>query len=246
MAHIPNPLDFGIDVKRYFHEGQAGQAPGSFWSLWGGFVSAHHVYTQQFRKTPPFASSQVLIADGLIDACLYGCNLSQSQRPRSPVEEERVFVYGFPGGSNTLSKRIGRVYLKRSAPPAGAGGYSMPSWIGKIDELPEDIPRDHDEANHYEPVFVGMSGGLVMTEDGTALGILVGRSGPMDMDFDGDLDQLFEFVELGDVWDIFHNAQPFTAASTRVRVDRVVSNHDVTISRVYINDNLICHGLEDE
>jgi len=31
-----------------------------------------------------------------------------------------------------------------------------------------------------------------------------------------------------------------------ILVDRIVSNHDVTISRVYINDLFFCHGLEDE
>lgn len=31
-----------------------------------------------------------------------------------------------------------------------------------------------------------------------------------------------------------------------ILVDRVASNHDVTISRVYINDRFFCHGLEDE
>lgn len=31
-----------------------------------------------------------------------------------------------------------------------------------------------------------------------------------------------------------------------ILVERVVSNHDVTISRVYINDRFFCHGLEDE
>lgn len=31
-----------------------------------------------------------------------------------------------------------------------------------------------------------------------------------------------------------------------VLVDRVASNHDVTISRVYINNRFFCHGLEDE
>lgn len=31
-----------------------------------------------------------------------------------------------------------------------------------------------------------------------------------------------------------------------ILVDRIVSNHDVTISRVYINDRFFCHGLEDE
>jgi len=31
-----------------------------------------------------------------------------------------------------------------------------------------------------------------------------------------------------------------------ILVDRIRSNRDVTISRVYINDRFICHGLEDE
>ncbi len=31
-----------------------------------------------------------------------------------------------------------------------------------------------------------------------------------------------------------------------ILVDRAVSNHDVTISRVYIDGKFFCHGLEDE
>ncbi len=31
-----------------------------------------------------------------------------------------------------------------------------------------------------------------------------------------------------------------------ILVDRIRSNQDVTISRVYVNDCFICHGLEDE
>ena len=32
----------------------------------------------------------------------------------------------------------------------------------------------------------------------------------------------------------------------QIRVDRITSNDDVTISRVYINGEFFCHGLEDE
>lgn len=32
----------------------------------------------------------------------------------------------------------------------------------------------------------------------------------------------------------------------KITVDRVFSDHDVTISRVYIDGKFICHGLEDE
>jgi len=31
-----------------------------------------------------------------------------------------------------------------------------------------------------------------------------------------------------------------------ILVDRVVSNHDVTLSRIYLNGRFFCHGLEDE
>ena len=39
---------------------------------------------------------------------------------------------------------------------------------------------------------------------------------------------------------------PEKEASMIIKVDRVVSNHDVTISRVYIDGKFFCHGLEDE
>ena len=31
-----------------------------------------------------------------------------------------------------------------------------------------------------------------------------------------------------------------------ILVDRIVSNHDVTLSRIYLNGDFFCHGLEDE
>lgn len=246
MTFVPDPSEFGIDVKRYFYEGKTGQAPGTFFSLWDGHLSANHVLAQQNRQAPPFASPQIQSGEGVIDACLFGCNLAGEARPDEPELEQKVFVYGYPGGSQKMASRIGSVYWKRSEIPDGAGDYSIPTWVGLIDERPADIRPDTEEANYYEPVFIGMSGGLVMTEDGTPLGILVGRSGPSDVDFDGDLDQLFEFVALSDVWDVFESAPPTDAVPVHVRVDRVKSNHDVTISRVYVNDKLICHGLEDE
>lgn len=245
MVMIPDPSAFGYNLKRYFYEGTVGQAPGTYWTLWGGHISADHVYTEQNQTVPPFAQGNVLAGGHTVDACLIGCDAIPSQRPREPERNERIFVYGYPGGSNEISPRIAEVYIKRQTP---ANSYETPTWVAKIAEWPDDVTKDSDEGIYYEPVRVGMSGGLIMSEAGEALGILVGDSGPWHEDADGDLDQVLDFVALADVWDVLgqDNIGVLSdSASVRVRVDRFMSDDLVTLSRIYLNDRFICHGLED-
>lgn len=243
MVTIPNPSNFGFDLKRYFHEGTTGQAPGSFWTLWGGYITADHVYKEQNHTPPPFASGNISSGNPVIDACLMGCDNIPSRHPRAPIEGERLFIYGFPGGSNTVSPRIGTAYLKRSS---SVTDYDTPTWIAKIDEWPNGVTGDMPEGVFYEAVTVGMSGGLIMAEDGTPLGVLVGDSGPWHEDADLDLDQVLDFVALSDIWTVFANEKnPVLLAGTKVRVERFDSDDFVSLSRIYINDRFICHGLED-
>lgn len=193
------------EIKRFFRQTSKGSASGTFWRLWGGWVSAHHVHTAQFREKPPFINAAPTTAGNLIDALAYGCRFP-IERPRDPVDGEKITVFGYPAGCDKLMHRIGSVYFKRKE--SGSPGYNTPTWIVKIDEQPmfSPVPGYFDPGAMYEPVVVGMSGGLIQAANGDPLGILVTRGGVMDSDRDGQLEQTCDFVALSDFWDVFSGA----------------------------------------
>ena len=241
---VPKPSDFSFNVKRYFHESLHASAAGTFWELWDGHITANHVYIHQGRTVPPFTNGAIMSGTGTVDTCLIGCDLTGIERPRDPVIGERIYVYGYPQGSAHLSTRAAKVYHHRQS--SADENYTTPTWMGLIDERPENVEPESDEANLYEPIFEGMSGGLVMAEDGTALGVLVGTAS-FDWDSDLDLDHVFDFVSLSDIWWIFaEDALNMAAKRKMLLVDRFVSDDDVTISKIYVDGKFICHGLEDE
>ena len=145
MTAIPDPANSGFDVRRYFHTDSAGQAPGTYWNLWGGHVSANHVYEGQSHTIPPFTSGNVMAGTGLIDAVLVGCDLSGEPRPRAPQDDEQVFLYGYPGGSGVLSARVGIARFKRSA--SGDAKYTIPTWTCMMAERPDGTMEVDDCAS---------------------------------------------------------------------------------------------------
>lgn len=200
MTKVPDPQDFGIAVKPYFYEGKRGFAPGTFWTWWGGLITAAHVITEQEGNAPYFSKGDIQTGEGIIDAALIGCDLAGVPRPREPKEKERLFVYGWPNASGYMTERISTAYLKRGTP---SEGYHVSSWIGEIDELPSPVLAfDGPIGVRYQPVGKGMSGGLILAEDGP-IGILTALTSPFDIDRDGDLDQFYDFTALSDVWDFF-------------------------------------------
>ena len=204
---MPHASDFGFKLKRFFYESPDEATHGSFWEYWGGHLTADHVIRDMEGKVPAFTFGAAARGKPDIDACLIGCNLDSHKKPRKPIydwntgETERVFVYGYPAGSNALSGRSAKIIFHRNT--NGSDGYNSPTYVGQVEELPADVDLGSDEGLQYEIIVGGMSGGLVMSETGEALGILA-TAGASEADQNiPNLEYQFDFVALSDVWDIF-------------------------------------------
>lgn len=171
---------------------------GTFWELWGGHGTADHVHTTGLYKTPEFCNDPVHRWPGFLDVCLYGVDFPK-ERPREPLIGEAVYCFGYPGGSTSLSARVGKVYYERDSQTTD---YVGNSYIVKIDNKPKEKVEDK---SLYFPVIGGMSGGLCQAEDGTPLGFLVTLNGGADLDNDGVIDYSFDFYSLADVWDAYND-----------------------------------------
>lgn len=189
-------------VHKWLYRDNQTRNSGSVWELWGGHVTADHVYLGARRNIPHFAKGPVQRIAGHIDACLYGCSLPRL-RPRDPIEGEAVTVSGYPAGTAHLEHRYATVYLKRPPTAAATQGYNISGWIGKI-----DTPRapHKQDSSLFDAVYGGMSGGLVSAIDGTPLGILITQNGLADLDRDGTSDDSFDFVSLAQVWEEMQDA----------------------------------------
>jgi len=139
------------NVRRHFD----GYAYGTFWDDCGVTLTADHVLSQMVDEGETFVGRRVNRSFGVIDAAHFGewsCG-----EPRAPVIGEKVSVIGYPSGSVDPALRRGEIYLRREE--SGSDGYKKPTWIIVFDGR--------------EPVAGGMSGGLVISDDGTPLGTLV-------------------------------------------------------------------------
>ena len=139
------------DVRRHF----SGQAYGTFWDICSVTITADHVPAEMTDDGVSFVGRPVTRSNGIIDAAHYGewgCDA-----PRAPIVGEKVSIIGYPGGSVHPALRKGEIYLKRGT--SGSPGYEQATWIIVFDS--------------GEPVVGGMSGGIVISEDGTPLGPLV-------------------------------------------------------------------------
>lgn len=178
-------------VRRYF----SGLAWGTYWQIWDGWITADHVY-QQVRANPPdFAPGSVTRRPGIIDAAFFGKRLPD-RKPRPPIPGERVYIIGFPGGSDRPSLRYGQVYIDRAAP--GNPDYTNPDTIVLIKAQPRNA-----ETAGFEPVTGGMSGGLVMSDTYEPLCVLVSQNGQTDLTRDGIPDASADCVSLADIWEAF-------------------------------------------
>ncbi len=167
-----------LDISRYFFNERGIQAYGTFFRVWGGWMTAGHILTQMLRTSPPFAKGDQVIKPGNLDVALIGC-IRPEKQPIAPQAGQKIIVGGFPSGAQTMSLRYGEVFLQRPA---------SNNWIATI-----NWP--------HEPVVTGMSGGPVCDADtGAVLGVLVTRNAPEDLDADGVLDQNFDFIALHDIW----------------------------------------------
>lgn len=175
------------EVRRYFYDGPSSYTYGSFFSHWGGWVTAKHVIDEMSGNVPNFASGLLISGPGGLDGSTIGCVLPNSA-PSQLTEGQAIVVHGYPAGSSAMEERIGEVYLKR--PQSNAAGVIVqgPSWIVRID-------------TPHEPVVTGMSGGVA--RDGTTgepVGIIIATNSPWNIDSDPEPDHSLDIVSLHDLW----------------------------------------------
>lgn len=188
-------------VKWLFRDNQTRNS-GTCWELWGGHITADHVFKGAKHNVPHFAKGGPRRIAGMIDVCMFGCTLPRVQ-PRDPIEGEEVTVSGYPAGCGTLEHRYARVHFKRPENMNPDSEYAVSGWIGMIEQPRPPFPPD---STLFDAVYGGMSGGLVSARDGTPLGVLVTQNGLADLDGDGVSDDSFDFVALSQVWQVFQDA----------------------------------------
>lgn len=198
MYGEPKPLP---GLRYYFHQDRNGSAPGSFWPLWGGWITADHVVKEMRGTIPAFVGSGWKRGGPAIDASISKSCKKPFKKPREPVNGESVVIWGIPGGSITPTYRTGAILIKRSI--SASGGYSSPTWIVNISEPPLVLRPESPQVEWAFPVVVGMSGGCVLDKQGNPLGVLVTRGSAWDDDKDGLMNQTCDFVSLSDVYDVF-------------------------------------------
>ena len=199
-------------IKRYVERRQRDQIAYTTWfSWWGGWISAGHCWDQLNGKRPEFAHGEVIHAPGGLDAVLVGCRIPD-ERPAEPVRRDPITVHGYIGGSDDLTMRLANAYYKRQQP--GQGVYTGLTWIADIEDYPNQYADGTEAGPYYCPVAGGMSGGPVIDVNGTPIGILITQNGMADLDSDGDNDHSFDFVSLADIWDALQSPQ-HTAGVTR-------------------------------
>lgn len=178
------------DVRRHF----SGYAWGSYWRIWDGWITADHVHKEMLGAQPSFAKGSVWRHPHTIDATAYSIVLGNHvPAPRAPLIGEKVYILGYPAGSDKPSLRYGRIYYKRKT--AGNTRYAHLDTIIVI-----EAPNTHMNGADYEPVIGGMSGGIVVSTDLTALGVLVAQNSPTDLTGNGTDDQSADFVPLLDIY----------------------------------------------
>lgn len=188
-------------VKWLFRDNQTRNS-GTCWEIWGGYITADHVFRGAKHNVPHFAEGGPQRIAGLIDACMFGCTLPRVQ-PRGPIEGEQITVSGYPAGCGTLEHRYARVHFKRPENMDANSEYAVSGWIGKIEQPHPPFPFD---STLFDAVYGGMSGGLVSARDGTPLGVLITQNGLADLDGDGHNDDSFDFVALSQIWEVFQDA----------------------------------------
>jgi hypothetical protein len=137
---------------------------------------------------PPFAQGRMEKWPAGLDAALLGCDLPKNA-PNDPVPGQAVNCIGYPAGSAHAARREAKIYMER---PGKAD-----TWIAHI--LTPD-----------EPVVTGMSGGVVLDAiTDQAIGIIITRNSPADLNADRDPDESFDFVSLAGVWRAVHSGGIF-------------------------------------
>ena len=180
------------DIRRYFN----GLAWGTYWRLWGGWITADHVHKEMHGTRPPFIDKNAVLSrdEGVIDATGYGLEFPDTP-PRAPKTGETIYLLGYPAGSLTPTLRLARIHAVRSR--SAGFNYTHPDTVSSIDAPTVDI-----DDIRFEPVTGGMSGGLAVTLDGkTPLGVLVTQNSPAELSGDDKPDHSADIVPLRDFWE---------------------------------------------
>jgi hypothetical protein len=166
-------------VRRHFFNERGFQTYASFFKAWDGWITAGHVLDESKDRLPPFANGRVEKWPAGLDAALLGCTLPQDA-PTEPIRGQTIRCIGFPAGSTQAAQREAKVYMQRPG--------QTDTWIAHI-------------LNPDEPVVTGMSGGAVIdVTSGHAIGIIITRNSPADLNNDRDPDESLDFVSLAGVW----------------------------------------------
>jgi len=185
-AHIEKQILKSFDVTRAVSD----TSYGTYWKYCGGWFTADHVHEAMELNVPKFVKASPTRAPGIIDAVWYGKKWSCGAAPENPKIGMKVYLLGYPGGSDKPTLRQGNVHFHREE--SGSEGYRTGTWIVVFG------PRD-DAGISGEAVVVGMSGGIVTDMEFNPVGILVTSNSPADLNGDGQLEQSVDIVGLGDV-----------------------------------------------
>lgn len=229
QRHGDNDL-FGL----YFRGIHGVNTWGSFWSHWGGMLTAHHVIEEMgswspkhpdAEQAPRFLRSPELKGPNgpvYLDAAFAGIRLPSDPPPR-PESGMRVEVWGFPAGCTRQPEiRKGYVYL----PSLDQGRQS---YI---------IVLDNDQV----PVSGGMSGGIVYwSKDNGALeplGITIAMSSAFNADEDPLLEDNVSMTSLYHLWAAIHGKQ--------MRYVTLLAPYELEIGAVREADDLPEGMMRDE
>lgn len=174
-----------FSIRRQFVKTETSQVYGTVWDYCNVTIGARHVDEETRGVPPPAALGAALPTSPDIDAVFYGSDWN-CEFARNPIDGERIWLMGYPAGSDALSTRRGTVFLKRSATDTYIilfDPYSLADFLG-------------------EPVSGGMSGGLVMSEDLEPIGILITQNSQFDSDKDGESENGADVVGLKTAFDI--------------------------------------------
>ena len=182
---VPGSVQIGgTTIARYFHNHSDFQCFTSWFSHWGGHISAGHCVTEAQGHIPDFAKGNNISWPQGLDAALIGCTLPP-RKPAAPKLGQKVIIYGYPAGSRHLESRDGVIYYEREAG----------RWICHI--------TDPDE-----PVVTGMSGGPVLDAQSLIpIGITITRNSPADLNRDRDPDESADFIALSAVWEALQGSK---------------------------------------
>ena len=180
----------GYNLQRRFYDPAGKTVYGTYWAHCDTTITAGHVHADMDGTPPDGALGKPLYIPGAIDAAFYTDGWS-CPPPANPTNGQRVWIGGYVAGADEPSIRRGTMYIKR--PVSGSDEYKVATYIFIFDPVSlADVLG--------EPVNGGMSGGIVLNEDLTPVGILATQNHKWDSDGDGEEEHGSDVVGLLDAY----------------------------------------------